>query len=51
MPRTARHPAPRRKTRRVQPADPCTMSRHLRRDIGLDGFPCPPSLAELRNIL
>jgi len=40
---------PKRRTIRPRPIDPCAMSGYLRRDIGLQDFPCvPPSIGLLR---
>ena len=39
--------APQHRAIRSRPIDPCAMSRHLRRDIGLQDFPCIPSPRDL----
>jgi hypothetical protein len=34
---------PENRTGRSRPIDPCAMNRYLRRDIGLENFPCTPA--------
>jgi hypothetical protein len=52
LPRSSRlDPAPKASRRGTSPLDPCLLSRHLRRDLGLEAAACPPIRDQLRRIL
>jgi hypothetical protein len=42
--------APKPRAARSRPIDPCAMSAYLRRDLGLQDFPCAPASHDLLRL-